>query len=259
MAGDVLMLCYFLFGNSPMLFVSHVCLQMGILVITVDLECCRCRDKITKVLDSLKEEFCIEKVEFEDKKEKKVVVVRGKFDPEKLCKKVWCKAGKVVKEIIIVDVWPIPPPPKPDKCCCCEHCKPKPDKCCCCEHCKPKPDKCCDCDHCKPKPKPTEEAKPKPKPPPAKIQYKVVPYPYPLPNTGMCQSWPWQCPPQQQCQCCEKPQPPPPPPCSCSSHASCGCGQTPPVWPVWPPQPPVWPPPWAGSNVVADENSCSVM
>jgi len=233
---------------------------MGILVITVDLDCCRCRAKITKVLDSLKEEFCIEKVEFEDKKEKKVVVVRGKFDPEKLCKKVWCKAGnKVVKEIIIVDVWPIPPkPPKPED--------PKPEKCCCCEHCKPKPDKCCDCEHCKPKPKP-EEPKPKPpedkpKPPPApKTQYKFVPYPYPLPpNAGMCQSWPWQCPPQLQCQCCEKPQPPPPPPppCTCWSHGShCGgCGQTP---PFWPPQPPVWPPPWAGCNVVADENSCSVM
>jgi len=56
MAGDVLMLCYFLFGNTP-LFVSHVYLQMGILVITVDLECCRCRAKITKVLDCLKGTF----------------------------------------------------------------------------------------------------------------------------------------------------------------------------------------------------------
>jgi len=50
------MLCYFLFGNTP-LFVSHVYLQMGILVITVDLECCRCRAKITKVLDCLKGTF----------------------------------------------------------------------------------------------------------------------------------------------------------------------------------------------------------
>jgi hypothetical protein len=51
------MVYYFLFGNSPILFVSHVCLQMGILVITVDLDCCRCRDKITKVLDCLKGTF----------------------------------------------------------------------------------------------------------------------------------------------------------------------------------------------------------
>ncbi|KAL5676129.1 hypothetical protein ACJX0J_012260, partial [Zea mays] len=85
---------------------------MGILVITVDLDCCRCRAKITKVLDCLKEEFCIEKVEFDDKKEKKVVVVRGKFDAEKLCKKVWSKAGKIVKGIVIAEVWPIPAPPK---------------------------------------------------------------------------------------------------------------------------------------------------
>ncbi|CAD6263890.1 unnamed protein product [Miscanthus lutarioriparius] len=196
---------------------------MGILVITVDLECCCCRAKITKVLDCLKEEFCIEKVEFEDKKEKKVVVVRGKFDAEKLCKKVWCKAGNVVKEIVIAEVWPMPPPPKP---CTPSPCKPKPEeskpkpekKCRVCEHCKPKPEKCCVCDHCKPKPKPEE----KPKPAPPKTEYKLVPYP--VPNPGMCQSWPWQCPPHQQCQCCQKQPPPPPPPqrptCSCSSHAT---------------------------------------
>ena len=189
-----------------------------------------------------------------------MVVVRGKFDAEKLCKKVWCKAGsKVVKEIIIVDVWPIPPkPPKP-----CDPCNPKPEKCCVCDHCKPKPEKCCVCDHCKPKPKQEQKPKPEEKPKAAtpKTEYKFVPYPYLVPNPGMCQSWPWQCPPHQQCQCCQKPPSPPPappqrPPCTCSSHGSCGCGQT---LPVWPPQPPVWPPPWAGCNVVADENSCSVM
>nr|ACG30511.1 hypothetical protein [Zea mays] len=84
---------------------------MGILVITVDLDCCRCRAKITKVLDCLKEEFCIEKVEFDDKKEKKVVVVRGKFDAEKLCKKVWSKAGKIVKGIVIATVTSASPSP----------------------------------------------------------------------------------------------------------------------------------------------------
>ncbi|CAL5032369.1 unnamed protein product [Urochloa decumbens] len=242
---------------------------MGILVITVDLECCRCRAKITKVLNCLKEQFSIEKIEFQDKDKK--VVVRGKFDAEKLCSKVWSKAGKFVKEIVIAEVWPMPPPPKPCKPCKedPEHCKPpkpeaskpKPVKCdCdqCCKPCKAKAEKKCECEHCKPKP---SEKKPE-KPPAPKTEYKMVPYPYPLPYSMVCPSWPWQCPPQQQCQGCQKPPtvappPPPPPPCTCSNPSSCGCG-----WarPVWPPQPPVWPPPpWGGYNIVTEENPCSVM
>nr|CAB3484393.1 unnamed protein product [Digitaria exilis] len=251
---------------------------MGILVITVDLECSRCRSKITKVLDCLKEEYCIEKVEFDDKNKK--VVVRGKFDAEKLCKKVWSKAGtKVVKEIAIAEVWPMPPAPKPckpDPKCDCTHCKPatKPEE----PKPKPKPPVKCDCDHCckpccnckpddkKPADKEKEKEKEK-KPEKPKPEYKLVPYPYPYPYTYpmTCPSWPSQCPPQQQCQGCQPPPPPTPPPpaCSCSSHGSCSCHG---VWPpqppaVWPPQPPVWPPPpaWGGCSVVADENSCSVM
>ncbi|TKW04132.1 hypothetical protein SEVIR_7G089300v4 [Setaria viridis] len=230
---------------------------MGILVITVDLECCRCRAKISKVLNCLKEEFCIEKIEFEDKNKK--VVVRGKFDAEKLCKKVWCKAGKFVKEIVIAEVWPMPPPPKP-----CKPCKEepksdpgkaaKPVKCDCDHCCKVKAEKC-EPESCKPKTKP-EKTKPPTAP---KTEYKLVPYPYPYPLSyypAMCPSWPRQCPPQQQCQGCQKP-PPPPPPCSCSNHGSCGCHGTPPAWPT---QPPVWPPPWGSScNIVTEDNSCSVM
>ncbi|CAN6248436.1 unnamed protein product [Urochloa humidicola] len=167
---------------------------MGILVITVDLECCRCRSKITKVLNCLKEHFCIEKIEFQDKDKK--VVVRGKFDAEKLCRKVWSKAGKFVKEIVIAEVWPMPPPPKPCKPCKGdepEHCKPpkpeaskpktedckakQPVKCeCdqCCKPCKAKAEKKCECEHCKPKPQP-KPAEEKPKTPPApKTEYKMV-------------------------------------------------------------------------------------
>uniref|UniRef100_A0A0D3FVD7 HMA domain-containing protein n=1 Tax=Oryza barthii TaxID=65489 RepID=A0A0D3FVD7_9ORYZ len=92
-------------------------MEMGILVILVDLQCCRCDAKIRKVLGCLEEEYCIEKVEYDVKNNR--VIVRGKFDPEKLCKKIWCKAGKIIKEILIVDVWPPPPPPPPP-------CKPPP-------------------------------------------------------------------------------------------------------------------------------------
>ncbi|WVZ85440.1 hypothetical protein U9M48_032369 [Paspalum notatum var. saurae] len=220
--------------------------SMGICVITVDLECCRCKAKIAKVLDCLKADFPIEKVEFEEKNNK--VVVRGKYDAEKLSQAVWCKAGKiVVKEIVIVDVWPVPPPPKPKPKCDvdCHHCKHT----CCKVVCS-----CCSCEHCKPKPEKKEE-KPKPK-----VEYKLVPYPYMWQYP--CPSWPNQCPPHQQCQSCSQqkppePAPPPPPPqpqpCACSTH---GCGGAPPGWP--PHMPPVWPPPWAGTCNV-DENQCSVM
>ena len=45
------------------------------------------------------EDFCIEKVEFEDKLNK--VIVRGKFSGEKLSKKICYKADRIVKDITI--------------------------------------------------------------------------------------------------------------------------------------------------------------
>ncbi|CAN6201818.1 unnamed protein product [Urochloa humidicola] len=236
---------------------------MTILVISVDLECCRCRAKITKVLDCLKEKYCIEKVEFEDKQNK--VIVRGKFCGEKLSKKICYKACRIIKDISIVDVWP-PPKPKPEE----PKPKPKPDEP------KPKPEEP------KPKPKPEEpkpkpkpeepkpkpeepkpkpkpeEPKPKPKPeepkpkPPPKPEVKMVPYPYPLPYPyPSSQSWPWWC--------------PWPPHCSCSKDdGGCSCGSTnPPIcWPPAPPPPPPPPayPPWWCEVVCEDNNAgCSVM
>ncbi|CAN6248430.1 unnamed protein product [Urochloa humidicola] len=265
---------------------------MTILVISVDLECCRCRAKITKVLDCLKEKFCIEKVEFEDKLNK--VIVRGKFCGKKLSKKICCKAGRIIKEIKIVEVWPPPKPkpeepkpkpkpeepkpkpkpeePKPKP----EESKPKPKP----EESKPKPEEP------KPKPKPEEpkpkpeepkpkpkpeeskpkpeEPKPKPKPeepkpkPPPKPEVKLVPYP----------CWPWcPCPPYWSCQC-SKPQPLPwPPHYSCSKdgseHGGCSCNDPkPPIW--WPPAPPPPPPPgacppWWCDVVYEDTPGCSIM
>lgn len=41
------------------------------------------------------------------------MIVRGKFDGEKLKKTILCKAGKIIKEIVLVEKWPPPPPPPP--------------------------------------------------------------------------------------------------------------------------------------------------
>ncbi|KAG8081807.1 hypothetical protein GUJ93_ZPchr0014g47495 [Zizania palustris] len=234
---------------------------MAILVITVDLQCCRCQAKISKVLACLQEEYCIEKIEYEEKDNR--VIVRGKFDASKLRNKIWCKASKVVKDIIVVEVWPPPPPPPP---------KPPGNE-------TPKPPAVPD----KPKPPPDKP----PPPPPPKPVCKLVPYPYPVPYPVAAQ---WNCSPQQ-CHCCPKPpappSPPPPPPpppkpkpcececepappCGCSGghghgHGDCGCGK-PPTWPmppVWPPLPTACPPPqWCDYKLFTEENptyACSIM
>ncbi|KAL5213613.1 hypothetical protein ABZP36_002765 [Zizania latifolia] len=227
---------------------------MAILVITVDLNCCRCKEKLNKILSSLKWKYCIEKIEH-DEKDDKVVVVRGNFCPEKIRKVIWCKAGNFVKDIVVVEVWPRPPPPPPVK---------KPVT-------PPAPSVAA------PPPPittaapagptaPTAGSKkkvtpPPPPPPPAKPECELVPWPYPLPYPV-----PWGCPLQSHC--CPKPPPPKPKPkpCGCSherGHCACVCKPTPPcargcsgshcvcggaVNP-WPPQPIyIYPPPWGGCN-----------
>ncbi|KAG8064385.1 hypothetical protein GUJ93_ZPchr0004g38689 [Zizania palustris] len=84
---------------------------MPTLIITVDLHCCRCSTKIQKILGCMQErrEFAIEKVVYEKNK----VIVTGTFDAEKLCCKLWCKAGKFIVNIEIVK--PPPPEKKEDK------------------------------------------------------------------------------------------------------------------------------------------------
>ncbi|KAF0924905.1 hypothetical protein E2562_014981 [Oryza meyeriana var. granulata] len=79
---------------------------MPTLIITVNLQCCRCSTKIQKLLCCMQErgEFEIEKIVYE----KKTVVVSGPFDAEKLSCKLWCKAGKIIKDIKIKT----PPEPK---------------------------------------------------------------------------------------------------------------------------------------------------
>ncbi|EAZ30605.1 hypothetical protein OsJ_14658 [Oryza sativa Japonica Group] len=113
---------------------------MPTLIITVDLQCCRCNIKIQKVLCCMQErgELEIEKIVYE----KDTVVVSGPFDAEKLSCKLWCKAGKIIKDIKIK-------PPEEKK---------------------------------KPEPKPDEKKPdPKPKPDPCKLIPFPYPYVYPPP------------------------------------------------------------------------------
>ncbi|KAL5216340.1 hypothetical protein ABZP36_007741 [Zizania latifolia] len=157
---------------------------MTTLVITVDLECCRCSTKIQKILCCMQErgEFAIEKVTYEKDK----VVVSGPFDAEKLYCKLLCKAGRIIKEIKIVKPEPKKPEAKkPDE-------KPKPEykiipypypypyypqQ----QYCPPLPCGCatphCEC-HSKPQP-PAPAPTPKPTPPPAPAK----------PATCGCSAW----------------------------------------------------------------------
>ncbi|CAD6261064.1 unnamed protein product [Miscanthus lutarioriparius] len=127
---------------------------MPTLIITVNLECCRCSSKIQKILCCIQQgtysyhlsfssgqyirkgEFVIKKIMYEKNK----VLVSGPFDADKLSSKLWCKAGRIVKNIEVAK-----PPPKPD----------------------PKP-----------------EPKPKPEPSPCKQIYPY-PYPFPCPQPGV--------------------------------------------------------------------------
>ncbi|BAF14596.1 Os04g0400500 [Oryza sativa Japonica Group] len=208
--------------------------EMGasILVITVDLKCCRCRAKITKVLDCLKAEYCIEKTEFEEKDDK--VIVRGKFDAGCLRNKICCKAGgKVVKDIKTVDAWP---PPKEQVCKLVPFPVPYP---------APPPPSCCppstqQCYHCCPEPPP-----PPPKPKPCECTYCGG-------HGGGC----------------NKPAVPPcAGGCSISDGGACGASCKPPPPPppaIWPPQPSFYyypPPPCGGYKFACEENSdvCAIM
>ncbi|KAJ1270774.1 hypothetical protein BS78_06G077500 [Paspalum vaginatum] len=83
---------------------------MPTLIITVDLECCRCSNKIQKILCCIQDcgEFVIEKVVYEKDK----VMVSGPFDAIKLSAVLWCKAGRVIKNI--EEAKPPKPKPKPE-------------------------------------------------------------------------------------------------------------------------------------------------
>uniref|UniRef100_A0A0D3FVD6 HMA domain-containing protein n=1 Tax=Oryza barthii TaxID=65489 RepID=A0A0D3FVD6_9ORYZ len=71
-----------------------------------DLKCCRCKEKLSKILCSLRDKYGIEKTEYEDKDDR--VIVRGNFPTDKLRSVIWCKAGrKLIRDITVVDLAPL--------------------------------------------------------------------------------------------------------------------------------------------------------
>lgn len=220
---------------------------MPTIIISVDLECGRCRAKIEKVLNRIQEkgEFCIDDIDFDEKNNK--VKVTGPFDPDKLADKLCCKACKIIKQIEIVEP-PPPPPPKPKE-------EPKKE-----EPAPPQPEK-----KEKPAPPPAKvEEPPKEKPPPPKEQPappppKVVevPYPWPYPYPYPYPAWPSDC-------CCHH------------GHGGChccSCGKAPEAPPApQPPQPQCFPqyvpqpypcnPCGGGFRIVCEEDpsyACAIM
>ncbi|KAH0468600.1 hypothetical protein IEQ34_003633 [Dendrobium chrysotoxum] len=87
--------------------------QIRTLILTVDLECCRCSKKIKKAICKLQER--IQNIEYDEKKN--TVTISGPFDPVKLKNKLCCKACKVIQNINIIVLPlskpPSKPPPKP--------------------------------------------------------------------------------------------------------------------------------------------------
>ncbi|OAY76751.1 hypothetical protein ACMD2_07370, partial [Ananas comosus] len=75
--------------------------QISTLILKVDLDCELCYKKIRKVLCKLQDKEKINAISYDEKN--KTVTISGPFDPQKLSKKLHCKAGKVIKEIQIKD------------------------------------------------------------------------------------------------------------------------------------------------------------
>ncbi|XP_026660642.1 protein PYRICULARIA ORYZAE RESISTANCE 21-like isoform X2 [Phoenix dactylifera] len=83
------------------------------LAIKVDLGCRCCYKKIQKILCKIQERENIKTISYDEKNN--TVTISGPFDPEKLSKKLRCKACKVIIDIVIVVEKPPPPPPPETK------------------------------------------------------------------------------------------------------------------------------------------------
>ncbi|KAG2638271.1 hypothetical protein PVAP13_2NG582400 [Panicum virgatum] len=71
--------------------------KISTIVLKVDLECERCYKKIRRVLCKIQDEMNIKTISFDEKSN--AVTISGPFDAEKVCKKLCCKAGRVIKEM----------------------------------------------------------------------------------------------------------------------------------------------------------------
>ncbi|CAL9077205.1 unnamed protein product, partial [Musa acuminata var. zebrina] len=82
--------------------------QIATVIIKVDLHCCSNSKKIKKALCKLQNQFNIESIVYDEKKN--TITVSGPFNPDCFIKKLRCLACKV---IICVQIKPKPPPPNP--------------------------------------------------------------------------------------------------------------------------------------------------
>uniref|UniRef100_A0A0D9XUC0 HMA domain-containing protein n=1 Tax=Leersia perrieri TaxID=77586 RepID=A0A0D9XUC0_9ORYZ len=84
--------------------------QISTLILKVDLACHKCYNKIRKILCSLQDQERITTISYDTKNN--IVVIAGTFDPQRLCCRIRCKGGKVIKDTHIVDSGAALPPPK---------------------------------------------------------------------------------------------------------------------------------------------------
>uniref|UniRef100_A0A0E0LN41 HMA domain-containing protein n=1 Tax=Oryza punctata TaxID=4537 RepID=A0A0E0LN41_ORYPU len=73
--------------------------KISTVVLNVDLECDRCYKKIRRVLCRIQDKANIKTISYDEKNN--VVMVSGPFDADKVCKKLCCKAGRVIKDMQI--------------------------------------------------------------------------------------------------------------------------------------------------------------
>ncbi|KAL5197282.1 hypothetical protein ABZP36_000794 [Zizania latifolia] len=73
--------------------------KISTVVLSVDLECDRCYKKIRRVLCRIQDKANIKTISYDEKGN--AVTVSGPFDVEEVCKKLCCKAGRVIKEMEI--------------------------------------------------------------------------------------------------------------------------------------------------------------
>ncbi|XP_072990320.1 uncharacterized protein [Typha latifolia] len=76
--------------------------KVSTLILKVDLDCKCCYKKIEKILCKIQDEVYITRISYDEKNN--TVTVSGPFDPDKLSKKLRCKAGK-----LIIDITRLPP------------------------------------------------------------------------------------------------------------------------------------------------------
>ncbi|KAK3127650.1 hypothetical protein QOZ80_7AG0576450 [Eleusine coracana subsp. coracana] len=71
--------------------------KISTIVLKVDLECQRCYKKIRRTLCKIQDKMNIKTISFDEKSNS--VTISGPFDADKVCQKLCCHAGRVIKEM----------------------------------------------------------------------------------------------------------------------------------------------------------------